>query len=764
MRLLNFTLVLLLSLLSACNTIPLPNEESRTTPSRASVIRPNEESRTTPSRASVIRLETEGQSILSSYTGSYALLIGESDYTNGWPDLETIPGELQQVQSLLKNNGFQVEKSLNLNARQLRNRFEIFINQYGFDENNRLLFFYSGHGETHKGKGYIVPTDAPNPDFDEKGFLQKALTMTEILAMARRMTAKHALFLFDSCFSGTVFKAKVRPKVPRQISKMARLPVRQFITAGSANETVPAKSVFTPVFVDALRYGLGDLTKDGYVTGQELGLYLQSKVPQHTDQTPQYGKIKDYDLSRGDFVFAVGEGSQVSQPVPPQVPVPVSVPPVSAPTPVSLTLATVAVSKPDRDRDGVADNQDKCPDNTSVEMAKGVYKEGAKIGCPIENDNDGVPDYRDNCPYNRLEELADGIDSQGCPIDTDEDGVADYLDSCLHNISTELSQGVDSSGCPLDRDQDGIADYQDSCLGTSAGVKVKQNGCPVPSSKHSSTGKFFRDRLSDGSQGPEMVWIPAGSFRMGDIQGSGGSDDKSVHRVSVSRFAMGRYEVTVGEFRKFIESSSYKTIADRFGSCSVYENRGFQWKRGANWDRTNFSQSEISPVVCVSWTDAVAYTKWLSEQTGHKYQLPTEEQWEYAARAGTKTNYWWGNEGTHEYANYGKGLNNAEREKKLFLDVTLAKGKDQWVYTSPIGSFSPNQFGLYDIAGNVREWVSGKYKMNWKNLIKSPNGKSRMMRGGSWYDVPRGLHFRGLHTNSTDRTSFIGFRVSRELD
>ncbi|OAD24001.1 Sulphatase-modifying factor domain protein [Candidatus Thiomargarita nelsonii] len=261
-----------------------------------------------------------------------------------------------------------------------------------------------------------------------------------------------------------------------------------------------------------------------------------------------------------------------------------------------------------------------------------------------------------------------------------------------------------------------------------------------------------------------MVWIPAGSFRMGDIQGSGGSDDKSVHRVSVNRFAMGRYEVTVGSFRKFIESSSYKTIADRFGSCSVYENRGFQWKRGANWDRTNFSQSEISPVVCVSWTDAVAYTKWLSEQTGHKYQLPTEEQWEYAARAGTKTNYWWGNEGTHEYANYGKGLNSVEREKKLSLKVTVTKGKDQWVYTSPVGSFYPNQFGLYDIAGNVREWVSGEYKGNGKDLIKSWDGEWRMMRGGSWYDVPRALYFRGLYTNSTDRNTFVGFRVSRELD
>jgi hypothetical protein len=85
---------------------------------------------------------------------------------------------------------------LNLNAKQLRARFNTFINQYGFDKDNRLLLFYSGHGHTRGKKGYIVPTDAPNPDSDEKSFLQKALTMNEILAMARRMEAKHALFFF----------------------------------------------------------------------------------------------------------------------------------------------------------------------------------------------------------------------------------------------------------------------------------------------------------------------------------------------------------------------------------------------------------------------------------------------------------------------------------------------------------------------------------------------------------------------------------------
>jgi uncharacterized caspase-like protein len=111
------------------------------------------------------------------------------------------------VEKILQSQGFKVEKSFNLNAEDLTKRFKRFINKYGFEENNRLLFFYSGHGYTrkakgtHKGKGYIVPVDAANPNFDETAFLRKAVGMDQILTWARKIEAKHVLFLFDSCFS-----------------------------------------------------------------------------------------------------------------------------------------------------------------------------------------------------------------------------------------------------------------------------------------------------------------------------------------------------------------------------------------------------------------------------------------------------------------------------------------------------------------------------------------------------------------------------------
>ena len=274
------------------------------------------------------------------YRDSYALLIGVSDYTAGWPDLESIPGELRAVEKVLRVFGFNVVTHLNTDRAQLEDAIQNFIDDYGFESQNRLLFFFSGHGETRKEgrKGYLVPSDAPVPAKDEKGFLKKALPMSQVMAWARLIEAKHVLFLFDSCFSGTVFKQKSLPEMPPHISTLTAEPVRQFITAGSAGETVPANSVFTPAFIDGLEHGLADLDKDGYITGTELGVYLQGKVPLHVRQTPQFGKINDYELSRGDFVFPpIQPGTRRPDQLSQKEPVPPS--PVAAINPGDRVLA-----------------------------------------------------------------------------------------------------------------------------------------------------------------------------------------------------------------------------------------------------------------------------------------------------------------------------------------------------------------------------------------------------------------------------------------
>jgi len=247
----------------------------------------------------------------------------------------------------------------------------------------------------------------------------------------------------------------------------------------------------------------------------------------------------------------------------------------------------------------------------------------------------------------------------------------------------------------------------------------------------------FRDTLKDGSSGPEMVVIPAGTFKMGDIQGRGYSNEQPVHDVTVASFAMGKYEVTFAEYDQFAEATGRDKPDDR------------------GWGRGN------RPVIYVSWDDVTAYAEWLTQQTGHQYRLPTEAEWEYAARAGTQTKYWWGNKASHEYANYGADS----------CCSGLAEGQDQWVYTSPVGSFAANPFGLHDTTGNLWEWTCSEYESRYNGnetqcLSKEhANGDSIfVLRGGSWLfgAVRMRSSIRDMDLR-TGRVRDFGVRLARHL-
>jgi hypothetical protein len=249
-----------------------------------------------------IEVKKNGEKIIL-YENSYALLVGVSQYEH-WTDLKSVPMEMKLLESSLKKHGFTMETSLNPTGEEIRKTIKDFIDKYGFKENNRLLIFFSGHGYTRKNgaKGYIVPADAKDPLDDEIGFVRTAIEMEQILAWAKRIEAKHALFVFDSCFSGTIFKTRNLP-IPEDISYSTGKPVRQFITSGSAGETVPEESYFVECFIQGIE-GEADYDNDGYITATELGISLRKKIMEYNSgQTPQYGKIRDPELDQGDFVF-----------------------------------------------------------------------------------------------------------------------------------------------------------------------------------------------------------------------------------------------------------------------------------------------------------------------------------------------------------------------------------------------------------------------------------------------------------------------------
>ena len=276
-----------------------------------------------------ITVRTQQGEEIELYKDSYALVVGNGSYTEDWPWL---PGALQDVDEVadaLEEHGFSVTLRKDLTKQKFDEVFADFVGNAGRDPYNRLLFYYAGHGYTQKmatgeDLGYLVMVDAPLPEKEAINFKLKAVNMASLMTQAKLIQSQHVLFVFDSCFSGTILNLRTGG-TPEHISDRVKHPVRQFITAGRANEQVPDRSVFKQEFLDLIQGRAGDPSKDGYITGEELGYYLSTVVPKYNNgaQHPQHGKIMDPQLNKGDFVFVLpGELSPPSPTGPTSVPSP----------------------------------------------------------------------------------------------------------------------------------------------------------------------------------------------------------------------------------------------------------------------------------------------------------------------------------------------------------------------------------------------------------------------------------------------------------
>jgi formylglycine-generating enzyme required for sulfatase activity len=266
-------------------------------------------------------------------------------------------------------------------------------------------------------------------------------------------------------------------------------------------------------------------------------------------------------------------------------------------------------------------------------------------------------------------------------------------------------------------------------------ARVQQPQQPAATSTQASArpGRSFKDC----DECPEMVVIPAGSFIMGSPASEAGRSDNEgpQHRVSLGSFALGKFEVTQGQWRALMGSNP-----------------------------SDFSQcGDDCPVEQVSWEGAQQYINKLSQKTGQSYRLPSEAEWEYAARAGTTTRYAWGDTASHEQANYGKG--------KDECCGGLAQGRDRWVKTAPAGQFPANGFGLHDMHGNVYEWVQDVWHDNYQGAptdgsawVQAGDATIRVVRGGSWYSIPQDLRAAYRYWfDPSGRNIGIGLRVARTV-
>jgi len=303
----------------------------------------------------------------------------------------------------------------------------------------------------------------------------------------------------------------------------------------------------------------------------------------------------------------------------------------------------------------------------------------------------------------------------------------------------------------------------------------------------------------ENSLGMQFVKIPSGDFMMGTDENPDTmqidypayehkrlldlSDEAPAHKVTITKpFFMGKHEVTVGQFRQFLELSSYvpESIADGTGGygynrnydpTTTLRNDAFQGRDiKYDWQNPGFTQNDQSPVLNITWNDAVAMAKWLSKKENKNYRLPTEAEWEYSCRAGRDTRYFNGNnpEKLVEVAN----LFDADKVENWSKWRPYAlKAHGGFEFTAPVGSFAPNTFGLYDMIGNAWEWVSDWHEDNYyqKSPMADPQGPPtgnvKVRRGGSWHTwaLYARCGFRNWNTPST-RYTLVGMRLLLEAN
>lgn len=270
----------------------------------------------------------------------------------------------------------------------------------------------------------------------------------------------------------------------------------------------------------------------------------------------------------------------------------------------------------------------------------------------------------------------------------------------------------------------------------------------------------FRDPLVDGrtcTLCPEMVPVAPGRFMLGSLPGEGHNDEHGPDQVPRAvevryGFAVSRNEISRREFAAFIQAHPGATAGPADRPCAGMVDGVFRRDAGIDWRSPGYPQQDDHPVVCVGWAEAVAYTRWLSRITGKQYRLLTEAEWEYVARGGSFTRYWWGNRIVPRMANC----------------LGRACGED-FTGTVPPDTFEPNAFGLHNVLGNVWEWVQDCWNDSYNGAPKDGSAwlagdcSRRVLRGGAWNSVAENLRSGKRESSTADRGSdSTGFRLVME--
>jgi formylglycine-generating enzyme required for sulfatase activity len=343
-------------------------------------------------------------------------------------------------------------------------------------------------------------------------------------------------------------------------------------------------------------------------------------------------------------------------------------------------------------------------------------------------------------------------------------GILAQARSALDAGNLALAQQLADQAKAMSPDLAGLADFGERLTNTRLYANFKP-------------GQVFSDRFVDmPGQTPAMVVVPTGTFQMGAPDGEAGRQDAETpqHEVTISKgFALSRTAVTVGQFREFVRATGYQPDSVKLGGASVYDEGtgAMRDDPNASWETDYVGRPADArlPVVNVSWNDAKAYVEWLSQRTGKTFRLPSEAEFEYALRGGTTTRYWWGDAPPTSKVENLTGGNDRSPSGRRWSNAFRGYSDGYWG-PAPVMSFAANPFGLYDINGNVSEWMQDCWHDSYLRAPRdgsawvNPGCSVRVVRGGSWGSSPeqvRSAYRQGAEASV--RSGRVGFRVLREL-
>ena len=845
-------------------------------------------------RGMSVTVRTESGAEFDLYKDSYALIIGNGAYPvkNGWNPLPGAIKDVKEVAEVLENHGFKVTLKIDVTKVEFNQAFSEFIYESGKDKDNRLLFYYAGHGYTTKAAtgedlGYLVMLDTPNPE-NAAEFDLHSVDMVKFVSDSKKIHAKHVLFMFDSCFSGTVLNLRNRV-TPSHITDRIRNPVRQFITAGRADELVPDRSEFKKAFLNILEGRVEEPTPDGYLTGVELGDYLYRTVPKFSQgQHPQHGKIHDQQLNTGDFVFMLSQNAKENSDVELNTMATLNI--TSTPEGAKIYIDSVLIGEtpmhdyyidtgvrlekqanvglelsgyksrvrkmtlkggqqfawnvhlekmtrevvPSKSKSSVSrlkpsdeiqideesaiyfslasDRSDTLvPINSMQEWASwnewavvqynassGVWEKTRNGQLPEKPDGFVVNQYVtlfDHWIYSHAESkivydisggnyakfdgyfvmpnpcgdiasvelifLADDVEVYNSGVvmasKQKESHISFNIPSGTKTLTMRVTDGGDSNGCDhwILGNPHLLRITQPMLLKSEPDLSQMIIENDVTLNEEAKLPPLNMPQTIVGNDGAEMVLIPAGEFDMGSDRHP---TTKPVHTVYVDAFYIDKYEVTVGQYNQFVRDTEHRPLPD--------------WV-------SKYSPTDQHPVVGVTWHDAIAYAKWAGKR------LPTEAEWEKAARGGLVGKFQaWG-----DAVLDGTQCNFADKSLWEILDKETDDEdnhanksiKDGYVYTAPVGSYPPNGYGLYDMGGNVGEWCFDAFDENFyvtsprrnptadilirdgENNIVTIN-KLRVIRGGSWNHSPAAV-WVAVRTGNSSTLHLInsGFRCVKSV-